>query len=100
MADAEAATDLAQTAHAIVADGKGILAADETVPTITKRLKVYAIESTADIRRDYREMFFRTPDIAGYIGGVILQDETIRQRTPTGIPLISLVADQGILPGI
>jgi fructose-bisphosphate aldolase class I len=91
---------LDETARAIVADGKGILAADETVPTITKRLVARAIESTADSRRAYREMLFSTPDIAEFIGGVIMQDETIRQKSSTGIPLIDLLAGRGIIPGI
>lgn len=91
---------LDETARAIVADGKGILAADETVSTITKRLKARGIESTADSRRAYREMLFSAPDIAGYIGGVILQDETIRQNSSTGVPLVELLAGRGIIPGI
>ncbi|QSQ25262.1 fructose-bisphosphate aldolase class I [Pyxidicoccus parkwayensis] len=91
---------LAETARALVADGKGILAADETVSTITKRLKARGIESTADSRRAYREMLFSAPDIAGLIGGVILQDETIRQDSSTGIPLVDLLAGRGIIPGI
>ncbi len=91
---------LDETARAIVADGKGILAADETVATITKRLKARAIESTADSRRAYREMLFSAPDIASFIGGVILQDETIRQDSSTGTPLIDLLAGRGIIPGI
>ena len=73
-------TTLDETALAIVADGKGVLAADETVSTIGKRFAAHAIESTADSRRAYREMLFSTPDISQFIGGVILQDETIRQN--------------------
>jgi fructose-bisphosphate aldolase, class I len=88
------------TAQAIVADGKGILAADETVPTLTKRLAAHAIESTADSRRDYREMFFSTPAIAAFIGGVILQDETIRQQSSKGRPLVTLLAERGMVAGI
>ncbi|RKG93136.1 class I fructose-bisphosphate aldolase [Corallococcus terminator] len=91
---------LDQTARAIVADGKGILAADETVSTITKRLTARAIESTSDSRRAYREMLFSAPDIAAFIGGVILQDETIRQDSSTGIPLLELLVGRGIIPGI
>ncbi len=94
------APTLDETARAIVADGKGILAADETVPTITKRLTARAIESTADSRRAYREMLFSTPDIAAFIGGVIMQDETIRQKSSTGIPLIALLGGRGVIPGI
>ncbi len=88
------------TAQAIVADGKGILAADETVPTLTKRLAAHAIESTADSRRDYREMFFSTPAIAAFIGGVILQDETIRQQSSKGRPLVTLLGERGMVAGI
>ena len=93
-------TSLEETARAVVADGKGILAADETPRTITKRLTARSIESTADSRRAYREMFFTTPDIATFIGGVIMQDETIRQAASSGAPLISLLVDRGVVPGI
>jgi len=93
-------TDLERTALALVADGKGILAADETVPTVTKRLAPLEIESTPDSRRTYREMFFTTPGIAEFISGVIMQDETIRQRSAKGIALADLLAQQGIIPGI
>jgi fructose-bisphosphate aldolase class I len=95
-----ASTNLEQAARAIVADGKGILAADETVPTVTKRMAVHAIASTAESRRAYRELFFSTPGIAAFIGGVIMQDETIRQNSSTGKPLITLLTNQGIIPGI
>jgi fructose-bisphosphate aldolase class I len=93
-------SDLRSTAKALVADGKGILAADETVPTVTKRLGVQRIESTPDSRRAYREMFFATPGIAEFISGVIMQDETIRQKSTGGIALADLLAQQGIIPGI
>jgi fructose-bisphosphate aldolase, class I len=95
-----AAIKLDEIARAIVADGKGILAADETPATITKRLTARAIESTPDSRRAYREMLFTTPEIAAFIGGVILQDETIRQKSATGKPLIELLIDRAIIPGI
>ena len=91
---------LDETALAIVAGGKGVLAADETVSTISKRFAAHAIESTADSRRAYREMLFSTSGISEFIGGVILQDETIRQNASTGLPLVDLVANQGMLPGI
>ena len=91
---------LEKTARAIVADGKGILAADETVPTLTKRLVATNIESTADSRRAYRELFFTTPGISRFISGVIMQDETIRQRGSTGTPLVDVLAQQGVVPGI
>lgn len=93
-------TDLESTALALVADGKGILAADETVPTVTKRLGARKIESTPYSRRAYREMFFTTPGIAEFISGVILQDETIRQKGSKGLALPDLLAQQGIIPGI
>jgi fructose-bisphosphate aldolase class I len=93
-------TDLETTAKALVADGKGILAADETPGTMTKRLDAQKIESTPDSRRAYREMFFSTPGIAEFIGGIILQDETIRQKSSKGTALADLVAQQGMIPGI
>jgi fructose-bisphosphate aldolase class I len=97
----EVVTDtLEDTARAIVADGKGVLAADETVSTISKRFAAHAIESTADSRRAYREMLFSTPGVSQFIGGVIMQDETIRQNASTGLPLVELVAVQGMIPGI
>jgi fructose-bisphosphate aldolase, class I len=92
--------DLETTAQALVAGGKGILAADETVPTVTRRLDALKIESTPDSRRAYREMFFTTPGIAEFISGVIMQDETIRQRNSKGTPLADVLAQQGIMPGI
>jgi fructose-bisphosphate aldolase class I len=94
------AIDLANTAQALVADGKGILAADETVPTVTKRLGARKIESTEDSRRAYREMFFATPGIGEFISGAILQDETIRQQSSKGMSLVDVLAKQGIIPGI
>jgi fructose-bisphosphate aldolase class I len=92
--------ELDRTAQGLVAEGKGILAADETVPTLTKRFAALKIESTAGSRRAYREMFFTTPDISAFISGAILQDETIRQKNAAGIPLPKLLSKQGILPGI
>jgi fructose-bisphosphate aldolase class I len=93
-------TDLEGTAQTLVADGKGILAADETVGTVTKRLDARKIESTEDSRRAYRELFFTTPGIAEFISGVILQDETIRQKGSKGIMLADVLAKQEIIPGI
>jgi fructose-bisphosphate aldolase class I len=92
--------ELEQTARELVAEGKGILAADETVPTLTKRFDALKIVSTEDSRRTYREMFFTTPDVSAYISGVILQDETIRQKNDAGIPLTEVLSKQGIIPGI
>jgi fructose-bisphosphate aldolase class I len=94
------ATDLENSARLLVAGGKGILAADETPGTLTRRLDALQIESTPDSRRAYREMFFTTPGIAEFISGVIMQDETIRQKSSTGITLADLLAQQGIIPGI
>ena len=92
--------DLEKTAQALVAGGKGILAADESVPTVTKRLNALHIESTADSRRTYREMFFTTPGAAEFISGVILYDETLRQKSSSGVPLAEVLTKQGIIPGI
>jgi fructose-bisphosphate aldolase, class I len=93
-------TDLTKTAHALTADGKGILAADETVPTVTKRLVTLKIESTPETRRAYRTMFFTTPNVSNFISGVILQDETIHQKDDKGTSLADLLIQQGIVPGI
>lgn len=93
-------TELGSTAQALVAIGKGILAADETPGTLTRRLEALKIESTPDSRRTYREMFFTTPGIAEFISGVILQDETIRQKSAEGTALADVLARQGIIPGI
>lgn len=93
-------SDLVQTARAIVADGKGILAADETPGTLSKRFAAHRIKSTAETRRAYRELFFTASGAAEYIGGVILQDETIRQRSSKGTPFATLLASRGIIPGI
>ena len=94
------ATDLENTARLLVAGGKGILAADETPGTLTRRLDALKIESTPDSRRAYREMFFTTPAIGEFISGVIMQDETIRQRNSKGTALADLLTQQGIMPGI
>jgi fructose-bisphosphate aldolase class I len=88
------------TAQALVAPGKGILAADESFPTIEKRFKSVGVESTEDNRRSYREMLFRTPGVEPYISGVILFDETIRQSSSDGQPFAELLSARGIIPGI
>jgi fructose-bisphosphate aldolase class I len=93
-------SELASTARALVVGGKGILAADETPGTLTRRLEALKIESTPDSRRAYREMFFTTPGIAEFLSGVIMQDETIRQKSSKGTALADLLAQQGIIPGI
>ena len=92
--------ELEQTARELVADGKGIMAADETVPTVTKRLQALHIESTEESRRTYREMFFTTPGVADFVSGVILYDETIRQKNSSGISFAEVLSKQGIIPGI
>jgi fructose-bisphosphate aldolase, class I len=92
--------DTASTARALVADGRGILAADETPGTLTKRFDALGIRSTEESRRTYREMLFTAPDAAACISGVIMQDETIRQKSSTGKPLPQLLASQGIVTGI
>lgn len=93
-------SNLASTAQSLVAGGKGILAADETPPTLTRRFDALKIESTPENRRAYREMFFTTPGVGEFISGVIMQDETIRQKSSKGTPLAEVLAQQGILPGI
>jgi len=92
--------DLAETAGALVAPGKGILAADESTSTIKRRFEAIGVENTEPNRRAYRELLFRTPGIAQFISGVILYDETIRQTAADGTPLVKILKDQGILPGI
>ncbi|MBB6469278.1 class I fructose-bisphosphate aldolase [Aminobacter carboxidus] len=92
---------LEDIAVAMVANGKGILAADESSGTIKKRFDVIGVESTADSRRDYREMMFRTKEaMTKYISGVILYDETIRQSAADGTPLVELIKASGAIPGI
>jgi fructose-bisphosphate aldolase, class I len=87
-------------AQTLLADGKGILAADETVPTLTRRFDTLGIQSTEQSRRIYREMLFTAPGAAEFISEVILQDETIRQQGSGGTPLAQILSNQGILPGI
>jgi fructose-bisphosphate aldolase class I len=93
-------TQLAETAARLVDCGKGILAADETVATVTRRLVAVGVESTPETRRSYREMFFTTPAIDAFISGVIVHDETMHQCSAVGRPLPALLADRGIIPGI
>jgi fructose-bisphosphate aldolase, class I len=93
--------ELHKVAEAMTAPGKGILAADESTGTIKKRFDSIGVESTADTRRDYRELLFRSTEaMAKYISGVILYDETIRQKARDGSPLVKLIADAGSIPGI
>jgi fructose-bisphosphate aldolase class I len=89
-----------QTAKALVAPGKGILAADESSPTIAKRLAGIGLESTEQRRRTYREILFTTAGIGDFISGVILFDETIRQRAGDGTPFPDVLLRQGVIPGI
>ncbi|NIA70505.1 fructose-bisphosphate aldolase class I [Pelagibius litoralis] len=91
---------LAETANALVADGKGILAADESSPTIKKRFDGIKIASTEENRRDYRDMLFSTPKANRYISGAILYDETIRQKAADGKTLVAKLKSAGIIPGI
>jgi fructose-bisphosphate aldolase class I len=93
-------TDLETTAKDLVAEGKGILAADESDGTIKKRFDSIGVESTEENRRAYRELLFTTEGIEESISGVILYDETIRQSASDGTPFPKLLADRGIIPGI
>ena len=94
-------SELNKVAEAMVAPGRGILAADELTGTIKKRFDSLGVESTVDNRRDYREMLFRSTDaMSKYISGVILYDETIRQNAKDGTPLVKIIEKAGTLPGI
>ena len=93
-------TNLAETAQALVADGKGILAADESAGTIKKRFDSIGLDSTEDNRRDYRTTLFTTLGAAQYISGVILFDETLRQSAADGSRMVDILTQQGIIPGI
>ena len=94
------AQDLAATASALVAPGKGILAADESARTIEKRFRSIQVESSEEHRRAYRELLFTTAGAGEFVSGVILFDETIRQRAADGTPLAEVLRGQGIIPGI
>ena len=91
---------LITTAQAIIATDKGVLAADESSGTIQRRFDSINVESTEQNRRNYREMLFRTKGIADYLSGVIMFDETIRQDAADGTPLVKVLQDQRIIPGI
>jgi fructose-bisphosphate aldolase class I len=91
---------LAATAHALVAPGRGILAADESHSTIAKRFETVGIQNTEENRRIYRQMLFTTKGVAEFISGVILFDETIRQKADDDTPLADVLSRQGIIPGI
>src|SRR5690554_996802 len=91
---------LAETALAMVAPGKSIIAIDESTGTIAKRFAGVGIENTEENRRAYRELLLTTPDLSEYISGAILFDETIRQKTKDGVPFAQYMSDNGMIPGI
>ncbi len=93
-------SELHAVARAMVAPGKGILAADESSPTIKKRFDVISVDSTEDARRTYREMLFSAPGVSAHISGVIMFDETLRQSASDGTPFPQYLDRLGILPGI
>ena len=91
---------MAQTAAAMVAEGKGILAIDESLPTIKKRFDTIDVESTEENRRAYRELLITAPGGEEFISGMILFDETLRQKTRDGVPFPQVMIEKGIMPGI
>ncbi|HTW13862.1 MAG TPA: class I fructose-bisphosphate aldolase [Nocardioides sp.] len=93
-------THLIATAAALVAPGHGLLAADESLPTMSRRLASVGVDSTEALRREYREILFTTPGLANYISGVILFDESIRHRLSDGTPVPEALDSAGLLPGI
>ena len=93
-------TELRATVHELVQKGKGILAADESGPTIAKRFKAIGVESTEENRRTWRNLVLATPGLSQYVSGVILYEETLGQRADGGDALPQLAARQGIVPGI
>ncbi|MGA9573324.1 MAG: class I fructose-bisphosphate aldolase [Lysobacterales bacterium] len=92
--------ELQTTIEEMVQKGKGILAADESNPTIAKRFKPIGVESTEETRRDWRSLLISTPGLGDYISGVILFEETLGQKADDGTPLPQLAGAQGIVPGI
>ena len=92
--------ELQSTIADLVVHGKGILAADESHPTMVKRFKAIDIESTEESRCAYRSLLLTTPGLSEFISGVILFEETLGQQTDNGRPLPKVAADQGIVPGI
>jgi len=94
------AQELIATAKAMVAEGKGLLAMDESTPTCSKRFEKVGIPQTEEARRSYREMILTTPGLGEFISGVILYDETIRQSRKDGTPFVKVITDAGIIPGI
>jgi fructose-bisphosphate aldolase class I len=95
-----AAHELNAIARSIVADHKGVLAADESTGTIAKRFDTIGVESTEANRRAYRDLLFTTPGCEDFVGGVIMYDETIRQAAGDGTPFAALLASKGVVPGI
>ena len=91
---------LAETAQAMVAAGKGIIAIDESNNTIKKRFDGVGIECSEDNRRAYRQMLLTTPNLNQHISGAILYDETLRQKSSDGVPFTKIMMDNGIIPGI
>ena len=94
------ADDLRRTAHAMVADGKGILAIDESYGSCEKRFKSVDIECSEETRRQYRQLLLTTPGLEEYVSGPILFDETIRQQADDGTPFVKVIQDKGQIPGI
>ena len=94
------AQQLIDTAKALVADGKGLLAMDESNPTCNQRFAKLGIPQTAETRRVYRELIVTTPGLSESISGAILYDETIRQTAKDGVPFANFLATAGIIPGI
>src|SRR6201992_2624128 len=92
--------ELNRIANAMVAPGKGLLAADESSGTIKKRFDAINVENIEANRRDYREFMFRTPAMKDHVSGVILYDETIRQKASDGTPLVEIIKASGAVPGI
>ncbi len=91
---------LRDTAKAMVAPGKGLLAADESNPTCAKRFESVGLENTEENRRTYRQLLLTTPGVEQYLSGVILFDETIRQKDDSGKPFTEVLKAEGIIPGI
>ncbi len=94
------AQEMARTVAELTATGKGILAADESTGTIEKRFRAENVACTEQTRRDYRELLFSTPGLGAFIGGVILFEETLKQKSEADVPLPQLLTAQGIVPGI
>jgi len=92
--------ELIDTARALVADDKGLLAIDESNPTCNKRFAMLGIPQTEETRRAYRELIVTTPGLGECISGVILYDETIRQQKKDGTTFVKVITDAGIIPGI